>query len=126
MDTGSGRRVAITGLGFVTPIGNDLETVWSSLVEGVSGVGRISHFDTTDYSTKIAAEVRGFDPEQYMDRKTARHVGRYCQFALAASKQALEHAGLDPAEHDPDDVGRSEERRVGKECRSRWRPTASE
>src|SRR5438309_7246530 len=105
MDTGSGRRVAITGLGFVTPIGNDLETVWSSLVEGVSGVGRISHFDTTDYSTKIAAEVRGFDPEQYMDRKTARHVGRYCQFALAASKQALEHAGLDPSEHDPDDVG---------------------
>src|SRR5438309_796813 len=100
MDTGSGRRVAITGLGFVTPIGNDLESVWSSLVEGVSGVGRISRFDTTDYSTKIAAEVRGFDPEQYMDRKTARHAGRYCQFALAASKQALEHAGLDP-----DDVG---------------------
>ena len=92
-------------MGFITPIGNDLETVWSSLVEGVSGVGRISHFDTTDYSTKIAAEVRGFDPEQYMDRKTARHVGRYCQFALAASKQALEHAGLDPSEHDPDDVG---------------------
>ena len=68
--------MAVTGLGFVTPIGNDLETVWSSLVEGVSGVGRISHFDTTDYSTKIAAEVRGFDPEQYMDRKTARHAGR--------------------------------------------------
>jgi 3-oxoacyl-[acyl-carrier-protein] synthase II len=105
MDNGSGRHVAVTGMGFVTPIGNDLETVWSSLVEGVSGVGMISHFDTTDYSTKIAAEVRGFDPDQYMDRKTARHVGRYCQFALAASKQALEHAGLDPAELDPDDVG---------------------
>src|ERR1700730_4456919 len=105
MSNSNGRRVAVTGLGFVTPIGNDLETVWSSLVEGASGVGLISHFDTSDYSTKIAAEVRDFDPEQYMDKKTARHVGRYCQFALAASKQALEHANLDPAELDPDDVG---------------------
>ena len=75
------RRVVVTGLGFVTPIGNDLESVWSSLVEGVSGVGPITHFDTTQYSTKIAAEVRGFEPERYMDRKTARHLGRYCQFA---------------------------------------------
>jgi 3-oxoacyl-[acyl-carrier-protein] synthase II len=101
----NGRRVAITGLGFVTPIGNDLETVWTSLVEGVSGVGPITRFDTTDYSTRIAAEVKGFDPEQYMDRKTARHLGRYCQFALAASKQALEHAGLEPRDLDPDAVG---------------------
>ena len=102
---GADGRVAVTGLGFVTPIGNDLETVWSSLVEGVSGVGPITHFDTADYSTRIAAEVKGFDPEQYMDRKTARHLGRYCQFALAASRQALEHAGLDPRELDPDAVG---------------------
>src|SRR5215469_12197920 len=105
MTRANGRRVAITGLGFITPIGNDLETVWSSLVEGVSGVGPITHFDTTDYSTRIAAEVKGFDPEQYMDRKTARHLGRYCQFALAASKQALEQARLDPHELDPDAVG---------------------
>jgi 3-oxoacyl-[acyl-carrier-protein] synthase II len=101
----NGRRVAVTGLGFVTPIGNDLETVWSSLVEGISGVGPITHFDTTDYTTRIAAEVKDFQPDQYMDRKTARHLGRYCQFALAASKQALAHAGLDPREHDPDAVG---------------------
>ena len=105
MTRANGRRVAITGLGFVTPIGNDLETVWSSLVEGVSGVGPITHFDTTDYSTKIAAEVKGFEPDQYMDRKMARHLGRYCQFAVAASKQALQHAGLDPHEMDPDAVG---------------------
>jgi 3-oxoacyl-[acyl-carrier-protein] synthase II len=105
MTHANGRRVAVTGLGFVTPIGNDLETVWSSLVEGVSGVGPITRFDTTDYSTKIAAEVKGFEPEQYMDRKTARHLGRYCQFALAASKQALAQAGLDPRELDPDAVG---------------------
>jgi 3-oxoacyl-[acyl-carrier-protein] synthase II len=101
----NGRRVVVTGLGFVTPLGNDLETVWSSLVEGVSGVGPITRFDTADYPAKIAAEVTGFEPEQYMDRKTARHLARYCQFALAAAKQALHHARLDPRELDPDTVG---------------------
>lgn len=98
-------RVVVTGIGLVTPIGHDQETVWSNLVEGVSGVGPITRFDTTDYSCRIAAEVKDFDPTLYMDRKTARNLGRYCQFALAASKQALAEAGLDPGEHDPDDVG---------------------
>src|SRR6266496_6810936 len=101
----NGRRVAVTGMGFITPIGNDMETVWSNMVEGVSGVGRITRFDTTNFDTKIAAEVKGFNAEEYMDRKTARHIGRYCQFALAASKQALAQAGLDPAQMNPDDVG---------------------
>src|SRR2546427_12127287 len=101
----NGRRVAVTGMGFITPIGNDLETVWSNMVEGVCGIGRITHFDTTNFDTKIAGEVKGFNPEDYMDKKTARHIGRYCQFALGASKQALSHAGLNPAEMDPDDVG---------------------
>src|SRR5438309_3204199 len=101
----NGRRVAVTGIGFITPIGNDMETVWSNMVEGVSGVGRITRFDTTNFDTKIAAEVKGFNPEEYMDRKTARHIGRYCQFALAASKQALAQANLDPAQMNPDDVG---------------------
>jgi 3-oxoacyl-[acyl-carrier-protein] synthase II len=101
----NGRRVAVTGLGFVTPIGSDLETVWSNLVEGVSGVGQITHFDASGYSTRIAAEVKDFEPERYMDRKTARHIGRYCQFALGASQQALAHAGLNPGEMGPDDVG---------------------
>src|SRR3982075_3234220 len=101
----NGRRVAVTGMGFITPIGNDLETVWSNMVEGVSGIGQITHFDTTNFDTKSAGEVRGFNPEDYMDRKTARHIGRYCQFALGASKQALAQAGLNPAEMDPDDVG---------------------
>ena len=105
MSQRNGRRVAVTGLGFVTPIGSDLETVWSNLVEGVSGVGPITHFDASNYSTRIAAEVKDFEPERYMDRKTARHIGRYCQFALGASQQALAHAGLDPGEMDPDDVG---------------------
>jgi len=105
MTSTNGRRVAVTGLGFITPIGNDQETVWSNLVEGVSGVGPITHFDTTGYSARIAAEVKDFDPAVYMDRKMARHIGRYCQFALAASKQALAQSGLEPAEMDPDDVG---------------------
>src|SRR5438105_7658963 len=101
----NGRRVAVTGMGFVTPIGSDMETVWSNMIEGVSGVGRITRFDTTNFDTKIAAEVKGFNPEDYMDRKTARHIGRYCQFALAASKQALAQANLDPGQMDPDAVG---------------------
>jgi 3-oxoacyl-[acyl-carrier-protein] synthase II len=105
MTASNGRRVAVTGLGFITPIGNDRETVWSNLVEGVSGVGPITYFDTTAYSTKIAAQVKDFDPEVYMDRKTARHIGRYCQFALAASKQALAESGLQPGDMEPDDVG---------------------
>ena len=68
-------RVAVTGMGFVTPIGHDTETVWSNLVEGVSGVGPITRFDTEQHSTKIAAEVRKFDAVDYMDRKTARTIG---------------------------------------------------
>src|SRR5256712_7018132 len=101
----NGRRVAVTGIGFITPIGNDEETVWSNMVEGSSGIGPITRFDTTGFDTKIAAEVKGFNPEDYMDRKTARHIGRYCQFALAASKQALAQSGMDPAQMDPDEVG---------------------
>jgi 3-oxoacyl-[acyl-carrier-protein] synthase II len=101
----NGRRVVVTGMGFVTPIGHDPETVWSNLVEGISGVGPITHFDTADYSAKIAAEVSDFDPTDFMDRKTARHTGRYCQFALAAAVKALEQAKLQPSELDPDAVG---------------------
>src|SRR5690348_16793975 len=101
----NGRRVAVTGIGFITPIGNDEETVWSNMVEGSSGIGPITRFDTSGFDTKIAAEVKGFNPEDYMDRKTARHIGRYCQFALAASKQALAQSGMDPAQMDPDEVG---------------------
>jgi 3-oxoacyl-[acyl-carrier-protein] synthase II len=101
----NGRRVAVTGMGFITPIGNDQETVWSNMVEGVSGIGPLTRFDTTGFDTKIGGEVKGFNPEEYMDRKTARHLGRYCQYALGAAKQALAHARLDPAEMDPDDVG---------------------
>ncbi len=105
MGSAEGRAVAVTGLGFVTPIGSDTETVWSNLVEGRSAVGPISHFDARDLPTRIAAEVRDFKPERYMDRKAARHLARYCQFGLAASRMALEQAGVDPSQMDPDAVG---------------------
>ncbi|KWX07484.1 3-oxoacyl-ACP synthase [Hydrogenibacillus schlegelii] len=88
------RRVVITGLGVVTPIGNDVETFWNNLVAGRSGVGPITAFDASDFPTRIAAEVKGFDPEAYMDKKEARRVDRFIQFAGAATRMALEGAGL--------------------------------
>jgi len=100
-----GRPVAVTGLGFVTPIGNDTETVWANLVEGRSGVGPITLFDPGDLPTRIAAEVKGFEPERFMDRKAARHLARYSQFGLAAARMALDDAGVDPSRLDPDAVG---------------------
>ncbi len=97
--------MAITGMGLVTPIGTGIEQVWESLRTGRSGIGRITHFDASEYPTQIAGEVSDFDPELYMDRKTARHVARYCQFGLAAARMAVDDSGLRPAEMDPDAVG---------------------
>ncbi len=105
MATADARPVAVTGLGFVTPIGNDTETVWANLVAGRSGVGPITLFDAADLPTRIAAQVRDFEPERFMDRKAARHLARYCQYGLAAARMALDDAGVDPARLDPDAVG---------------------
>ncbi len=98
-------RVAITGMGMVTPIGTGIDAVWDSLTQGRSGIGLVTQFDVSEYPTKIAAEVRDFDAELYMDRKTARHVARYCRLGLAAARMAVEDSGLKPAEMDPDAVG---------------------
>jgi 3-oxoacyl-[acyl-carrier-protein] synthase II len=87
-------RVVITGLGLVTPVGNDVAETWDALVAGRSGVGPITHFDAADYSTRIAAEVKNFDPAALFGRKDARRMDRYTQFALAAAGQALDDAGL--------------------------------
>ncbi|MBI3998119.1 MAG: beta-ketoacyl-ACP synthase II [Armatimonadetes bacterium] len=86
-------RVVVTGLGVVSPIGTGLEAFWASLVQGKSGVDRITAFDPEGMSTRIAAEVRGFDPTDYMDRKEARRNDRFVQFAYAAARMALEDAG---------------------------------
>jgi 3-oxoacyl-[acyl-carrier-protein] synthase II len=98
-------RVAITGMGMVTPLGTGIEPVWDSLIEGRSGIGTISEFDASSYPTQIAAEVHDFDPELYMDRKTARHVARYCRLGLAAARMALDDSGLKPDQMEPDAVG---------------------
>lgn len=89
----------------VTPLGIGVDEVWQALISGRSGIGLISHFDTTGYPTRIAGEVPNFDPELFMDRKTARHVARYCQFALAAARMAVDDSGLDPSKLEPDQVG---------------------
>ena len=87
-------RVVVTGFGAVTPLGLNVEDTWRNLIAGVSGVDYISLFDTTDFKVKIGAEVRDFNPIDYMDAATARHTDRFAQFALAASLQAIEAAGL--------------------------------
>jgi len=89
------RRVVITGLGAVTPIGNTTNEYWNALVEGKSGAAPITHFDVTDFDTKFACEVKDFDPLQYIDRKTARRLDPYCQYALASAAQAVQDAKID-------------------------------
>ncbi len=88
------RRVVVTGIGCLTPIGIGKEEFWSSLLAGKSGVNYITKFDTTDYPTKIAAEVKDFNPEDYIDKKEMKKMDRFTQFAVAASKMAMEDAGL--------------------------------
>lgn len=90
------RRVVITGLGLVTPAGADVDVFWCNVSEGHSAVRAITAFDASPFPTRIAAEVTGFDPLAYMDRKEARHMDRFAQFALAAALLGLRDAGLDP------------------------------
>ena len=88
------RRVVVTGMGCVTPLGNDLPTFWSSLVAGKNGIGPITKFDTTDFKAKLAAEVRDFDPKLYMEKPQILHSDLYAQLAMAAAVQAMEDSGL--------------------------------
>ncbi|WP_029420548.1 beta-ketoacyl-ACP synthase II [Alicyclobacillus macrosporangiidus] len=99
------QRVVITGLGVVTPIGNDVPTFWRNLVEGRSGVSMIDAFDVSDYPTKFAAVVRDFNPEQYIDKKELRRLDRFTQFAIAAARQAVADAGLEIHEENAERVG---------------------
>jgi len=98
-------RVVVTGYGAVTPLGLNADDTWRNLVAGVSGVGYISLFDTADFKVKIGAEVKDFNPIDYIDASTARHTDRFAQFALAASLQAIESAGLKIDESNRYDVG---------------------
>ena len=88
------RRVVVTGIGAVTPLGNDIETTWSGIKEGKSGVGMLTRLDASQFAAKIAAEVKDFDIEKYIERKEARKMDRFTHYALAASIMAVEDANL--------------------------------
>jgi 3-oxoacyl-[acyl-carrier-protein] synthase II len=95
------RRVVVTGLGAITPLGNTVDELWNSLLDGVSGAAEITHFDTSNYKTKFACEVKNFDPLKYFDRKEVRKVDPYAQYAMAASDQAIQDAKIDSTlDHD--------------------------
>jgi 3-oxoacyl-[acyl-carrier-protein] synthase II len=89
------RRVVITGTGLLTPVGLDVQESWAALLDGRSGAAPITQFDTTDFKVRFACEVKGFDPEAYIERKEAKRTDRFAQFAIAASVQAMRQAGLD-------------------------------
>lgn len=95
------RRVVVTGLGAVTPIGNTVEEFWNGIKEGKVGIDKITKFDTTDYKVKIAAEVKDFVAKDRMDAKAARRMEPFAQYAVAAAKEAYEDSGLDMAKEDP-------------------------
>ena len=99
------RRVVVTGMGAITPLGLSVEEFWNGVKAQEIGFGEITKFDTTDYKCKIAAEVKGFDAKNYMDFKAAKRMEAFCQYAVAATKEAMEDAGLDMEKEDPFRVG---------------------
>lgn len=99
------RRVVVTGMGAVTPIGNNVKDFWENVKKGTVGIGPITKFDTTDYKAHLAAEVKDFDPTIAMDKKSARRMEDFAQYAVVAAKEALEDSGLDMEKEDPFMVG---------------------
>lgn len=99
------KRVVVTGLGSITPIGNNVATTWENALKGVSGAGPITHFDPSKFKTQFACEVKDFDPTKYMDRKEARKCDRYAQLAIASAIEAVEDSKLDLEKEDTDKIG---------------------
>ena len=99
------KRVVVTGMGAITPLGNTVSEYWNGLINGVSGADMITLFDATKFRTRFACEVKGFDPVQFLDRKEARKIDRFTQFALVVSDQAMKDAGLNRENINPDRVG---------------------
>ena len=99
------KRVVITGMGAITPLGNNVETYWEALKQGKNGIEKIDRFDVEDFTTQIAAQVKDFDPIDYIDRKEARRMDRFCQFALAATYQAMQDASLNTEKLDKERFG---------------------
>ncbi|MEE8109489.1 MAG: beta-ketoacyl synthase N-terminal-like domain-containing protein, partial [bacterium] len=101
----NGQRVVITGMGMITPLGNDVETTWSALVEGKSGIGPITYFDTSEYASHVAGEVRDFDAEKCMDKKDIKRTDQFIHFALGATQEAMRDSGLEINDSNADVVG---------------------
>ncbi len=99
------RRVVVTGMGALTPIGNNLQDLWKGLVDGVSGAGLITHFDTSKFKTRFACEIKNYDPANHFDRKESRKMDRYTQYAHVAADEAVKDAHLDPESTDKDRSG---------------------
>ncbi|MCG2676812.1 beta-ketoacyl-[acyl-carrier-protein] synthase II, partial [bacterium] len=89
------RRVAITGIGAITPIGNNVSKFWEALSQGKSGIEKITLFDVSQFSSRIAGEIKDFDPLKYLDKKEARRMDRFTQFAMIASQEAVQDSDLD-------------------------------
>ncbi len=100
-----GRRVVVTGIGALTPIGNNLEEYWKSLINGVSGAGPITYFDASTFKTQFACELKGFDPKNFLDRKEARKLDKFSQYALVVSEEAIQDSDLDITKTKPDRCG---------------------
>ena len=99
------RRVVITGLGAITPIGNNVEEFWKGIKEGKCGIDEITHFDATEYKVKLAAEVKGYNPEEYFDRRNAKRLDKFSQFAIIAAKEAWNDSKLDKEKENMERVG---------------------
>ena len=100
------RRVVVTGMGAITPVGNDVATTWQALLDGKSGAGPITHFDASNFPVRFACEVKGFDPLEFMERKEAKRADQFTQYAVGAAYQAMRHAGLaEQNGRDPDRIG---------------------
>ena len=99
------RRVVVTGLGCISPLGNNFQDTWSALIAGKSGAGPITHFDPVAHKTRFACEVKGFDPAALFGSKEARRMDRFCQFAVAAAQEATAHAALQITEENRDRIG---------------------
>ena len=99
------KRVVVTGLGAITPLGNSAEETWQNMLNGVSGAGSITHFDTSQFKTQFACEVKGFDAANYMDRKEARKMDLFTQYAIASAKMAVEDSHIDLSTIDKNNIG---------------------
>lgn len=99
------KRVVITGMGVVSPLGHDVQEFWQNLLAGKNGIDMITGFDTKEFTTKFAGEIKGFSPEEFMDRKESRRMDRFTQFALVAAEKAIEHSQIDFDNEDKDRIG---------------------